>query len=133
MIASFFVLAGLLLQGADSTEMMTTGISRQLATRRASQIGDVRYALSLDLTGRDTARGRVRVSFVLQRSADVILDFRGPSLSGVAVNAAPLATLDWNKAHLRIPGRLLKAGVNTMDASFSTVMAAAGWPIIRYP
>jgi aminopeptidase N len=132
MIASFSLLAGLLLQGADSAGMMTTGISRQLATRRASQLGDVRYTLSLDLTGRDTARGHVRVSFVLQRSEEVILDFRGPSLSGVAVNAAPVATLDWNKAHLRIPARLLKTGVNTVDASFSTVMAAAGWPIIRY-
>src|SRR3954464_4396535 len=133
MIASVFLLTALLLQSAaDSAGLMTPGISRQLATRRTSELGDVHYALSLDLTRLDTAHGHVHVAFVVERPGDVILDFRGPTLSDVAVNNATILRLDWNKAHLRIPARLLTRGRNTVEASFATMIAPAGWPIIRY-
>jgi aminopeptidase N len=121
-----------LLQAVDSTGLMSSGISRTLATHRAATIHDVRYALDLDLTRNDTARGTVRISFALTKPADVILDFRGPKLSDVRVNAVAAGELDWNHAHFRIPGRLTKSGVNVVEARFSTLIAPAGSPIIRF-
>src|SRR5690348_11133391 len=116
----------------DSTGLMTPGISRSLATRRAAQLRDVRYSLSLDLTRLDTARGVVRISFQLKVPGDVIVDFRGPTLSTLAVNGASAAPLDWNHAHLRIPAALTRAGANTVDAHFTTLVAPAGEPIIHF-
>jgi len=60
---------------ADS--LLGTGVSRALATARAAQIRDVRYALSFDLTGRDSSRGMVTARFRAVKRADVILDVRG--------------------------------------------------------
>ena len=126
-------IAALLLQsGGDTTALMASGVSRALATRRAEQITDVRYALSLDLTGRDTARGHVRISFLRSAAGDVIVDFRGPNLSAVVVNAVAARELEWNGAHIRIPARALKGGRNEVDASFTSVVAPAGAPIIRF-
>ncbi|HEX7019495.1 MAG TPA: M1 family aminopeptidase [Gemmatimonadaceae bacterium] len=112
--------------------LMATGISRALAAKRATQIRNVRYALSLDLTSRDTARGSSIATFDLRRSGDVILDFRGAALGSVEVNgqAAPDAT--FNGAHLRIPATLLRAGTNRVATTFSSLIAPAGASIIRF-
>ena len=127
------ILAALLSQsGTDSTGLMARGVSRELATRRTAEIRDVRYALDLDLSHLDTARGVVRISFMMPRPADVIVDFRGPTLGLVTVNSTSLDHVEWNGKHLRIPRRLLKSGVNVVDARFSTFIAAAGAPIIRF-
>ena len=126
------LLAAQILQAAsDTAGLMTPGVSRALATRRSSQIRDVRYRLDLDVSRPDTARGVVHISFRLKSPGDVIVDFRGPSVSSVVVNAAP-TQLEWNGAHIRLPGRLLKAGQNTFDAPFTTPIAPAGAPIIRF-
>src|SRR3954469_2047424 len=132
MLLPFTLLALLSQPGADSTGLMARGVSRELATRRAAEIRDVRYALDLDLSRADTASGGVRITFALRRPGDVIVDFRGPALASVTVNAAPLDRADWNGKHLRIPGRLLKSGVNVVAARFSTLIAPAGAPIIRF-
>ena len=116
----------------DSTSLMAPGISRVLAIRRAAQISDVRYGLTLDLTRLDTAIGVARIGFRLRSAGDVILDFRGPKLSGVRVNGAPAATVEWNGAHVRIPAALMKTGLNSVEAHFATLIAPAGWPIIHF-
>jgi aminopeptidase N len=118
--------------GTDTSGLMAPGVSRALATHRAAQIHDVRYALALDVTRLDTASGTVRLSFVLARAADVIVDFRGPTLADVRVNGTPGLDVEWNRAHVRIPARLVRAGVNTIDARFATLIAPAGHPIIRF-
>jgi aminopeptidase N len=132
LLLPFTLLALLSQAGVDSTGLMARGVSRELATRRAAEIRDVRYALDLDLSRADTASGNVRITFALKRPGDVIVDFRGPALASVTVNAAPLDRVDWNGKHLRIPGRLLKSGVNVVGARFSTLIAPAGAPIIRF-
>jgi aminopeptidase N len=62
----------------------------------------------------------------------VILDFRGPKLVDVSVNGTPIHDPEWNGAHLRIPARSLTVGTNAVDAHFTTLIAPAGWPIIRF-
>src|SRR5437868_9473818 len=102
MLTPLLLLAAQLLQsGSDTTGVMAAGISRELATRRATDIRDVRYALDLDVTRLDSARGVVRVTFALRRPTDVILDFRGPALSGAVVNSVALSSAEWNGKHLR--------------------------------
>ena len=132
MLLHFTLIALLAQAGADSAGLMARGVSRELASRRAAEIRDVRYALDLDLSRLDTARGVVRITFALRRPGDVIVDFRGPAIASVAVNTTPLDGIEWNGKHLRIPGRLLKVGVNVVDARFSTLIAPAGAPIIRF-
>jgi aminopeptidase N len=124
--------AQLVQSSADTAGLMTTGVSRELATRRAAQISDVRYALNLDLTRSDTANGHVRVMFSARSKGDVIVDFRGPSLGSITMNGVAAHELQWNKAHLRIPARLVNRGPNTFDADFKTLIAPAGAPIIRF-
>ena len=111
---------------------MARGVSRELATRRAAEIRDVHYTLELDLSRLDTASGAARITFTLRRPDDVIVDFRGPSLASVIVNGKPVPAFEWNGKHLRIRGRLLKSGVNVVDTRFSTLIAPAGAPIIRF-
>src|SRR5438309_671854 len=118
--------AQLLQSIADTSGLMTPGVSRGLATRRAAQISDVRYALTLDLTRPDTASGHVRVTFSTKSKEDVIVDFRGPSLRGLTVNGAATHELQWNHAHVRIPARLVNGGQNTFDADFKTLIAPSG-------
>ena len=126
-------IAALLLQsGSDTTALMTPGVSRALATHRAKEITDVRYALRLDVARLDTARGHIQISFVLRTADDVIVDFRGPKLFDVTVNAVPPLELQWNGTHVRIPARMVRAGQNVIDASFATLIAPAGTPIIHF-
>jgi len=112
--------------------LMGPGISRALATARAAQLRDVRYALRLDVTPRDSALGTVTARFQLERAGDVILDFRGQRLGAVEVNGAALPAPDYNGAHLRLPAAVTRAGENTVTVSFVARIAAAGSSIIRY-
>ena len=116
--------------GTDS--LMGTGVSRALATTRAAQIRDVRYALSFDLTERDSSRGTVTARFRATRQADVILDFRGLRLGAVEANGKALERVEFNGAHVRIPAAAVVAGENVIVMSFVTKIAAAGSSIIRY-
>src|SRR5437762_3346186 len=69
--------------GADP--LMAPGVSRELARNRAAILSNVRYEMALSLARRDTARGTVTVRFTAARSADVVLDFRGPWLDRKSV------------------------------------------------
>src|SRR5690242_4494771 len=110
------LLAAQVLQaGADSAGLMRPGVSRALATHRAAQISDVRYALDLDLTRLDPAPGHVRIAFLTRTAGDVIVDFRGPELDQITVNDVAAGKLDWNRAHIRIPAAMVKLGANTID------------------
>ena len=118
-------------QRADSA-LMSRGISRELARYRSARIGDVRYDLALDVTGRDTARGNVTVSFTRRGRGEVILDFRGPRVWDVRANGAAVSGLVNDGAHLRIPARAVRPGQNTVTASFTALIAPAGASVIRF-
>ena len=117
---------------AGSADSLTTaGVSRELAVQRASQLSDVRYALRLDVTARDTAVGHVDIRFVRHGGGDVVLDFRGPSYSGVVVNGAALTPRAVN-GHLVLPAAALRDGANSASLGFRSLIAPAGASIIRY-
>ncbi len=116
---------------APADSLTTPGVSRQLADYRASRIRSVRYELTLDVTHRDTATGRVTIRFGRLHGGDAIIDFRGPRLSTPIVNGRT-TTLTGDGAHLRIPASMLRAGENTIELAFSSLVKPAGASIIRY-
>src|SRR5262249_36867971 len=71
---------------APAAPLMGPGVSRELASNRAALVSGIRYDVALSLVARDSALGSITVRFDAKRSADVILDFRGPHLSNVTIN-----------------------------------------------
>ena len=119
-------------QGQERRDSLTgPGIALALATHRAERIRDVRYDLVLDVTGSDSAVGRVAIRFNLRRGGDVVLDFRGALHGRVRANGRLLPTVEYNGAHIRIPAGAVHAGANRVDVEFATPIAAAGASIIR--
>jgi aminopeptidase N len=113
---------------------LAPGVPHVLAVERAATLRDVRYALSLDVTRTDTATGSVVVRFSQRRAREVILDFRGLGVSRIVANGQSLPSNDtsvWNRAHLRIPSSHTRAGVNEIEITFASPIAAAGASIIR--
>ncbi|MBL0171465.1 MAG: ERAP1-like C-terminal domain-containing protein [Gemmatimonadaceae bacterium] len=112
---------------------MGAGVSRALAGARRTQIADVRYDLSLDVTRRDTASGRVTVAFQRMAGGDIVLDFRGLAVDSLRVNggAVPMTRTVWNGAHIAIDAARLTAGDNRVTVDFRSPIAAAGASIIR--
>ncbi|HEY3812813.1 MAG TPA: M1 family aminopeptidase [Caulobacteraceae bacterium] len=123
-------------RSASATEpqhLLDPGISRALADHRSATLSDVRYAIALDLTQGDSAKGAVRMSFRRQAGAgDLIVDFRGPALTGVRANDRVVEGLVWRDGHFIVPARYLNTGVNRLEAEFTTPIAASGASIIRF-
>src|SRR5262245_33988215 len=111
--------------------LLGPGVSKELAAQRAAQISGVRYDLQLSVVARDTARGSIVVRFKTNKAGDVILDFRGPSLTNVRVNGAT-ANTKFNGAHLFVPAVAVRVGDNSISADFKTLIAPAGASIIRF-
>jgi aminopeptidase N len=117
----------------EAGNLFGPGISHDLAIRRAATLTDVRYDLDLDVTQRDLATGVVRIGFKRAGSADdLVLDFRGPSLTNLRVNGHPVVAPDLRSGHLRIPKARLLGGENRIEADFTTPIAASGAAIIRF-
>ena len=117
---------------ARTDSLADRGVSHQLARYRAARISDVRYDLHLDVTRPTTAIGSVRVSFTRAGDGDLILDFRGRSLTGVIVNGTSASTSVFDGAHLRVPAAALRTGPNTLEVAFQSPIAPAGASIIRF-
>ena len=111
---------------------MGHGVSRALATHRARDLGEVRYALSLDVTAPDSAVGRVSIRFDLKVREDVVLDFRGRRLTAATANGRNLPKGAANGAHIRIPLQLLSRGENHLELAFVADIAPSGASIIRF-
>src|SRR5665647_3729364 len=116
--------------GVSGDGLTGPGVSRALAERRAAQIAQVRYALQLDVTRRDTAVGHARVRFVRRGGGDVILDFRGLGYSNVMANGAT-ASPRAEHGHLVIAAAALRDGENEVALDFQAAIAPAGASVIR--
>src|SRR5262245_45775932 len=115
--------AGLtLLATPENDPLLAPGVSRELAAQRSALISGVRYDLRLGVLARDTARGSVVIRFSAKRSADVVVDFRGPSLTNIVVNGSA-TRIAYNGAHIRVPASSIRSGENTITADFTTPIA----------
>jgi len=114
------------------TAWMRPGVSLALAQHRARTIGDVRYAITLDVSALDSAVGRVGVRFRRSDTGDVILDFRGRRLTRASANGTDLPLAIANGAHLRVPASALRPGENALEFAFVAAIAPSGASIIRF-
>jgi aminopeptidase N len=131
LIAALLSPAGLGLPPDSLAVFMGHGISRALAVHRAATIADVRYALTLDVTARDSAVGHVVLRFRRLDEGDVILDFRGRRLLSAVANGHALPPDAANGAHIRVPADLLGAD-DTLEFTFVADIAPSGASIIRF-
>ncbi|WP_375383013.1 M1 family metallopeptidase [uncultured Sphingomonas sp.] len=123
---------GTFAQTPPAARMVGPGVSLALAQRRATQIADIRYDLSLDVTAPDRATGAVTIAFDRRaRTGDLVLDFRGSLLADIRVNGRAMAD-GRRDGHLVLLERLLRTGANTVTARFATPIAAADAAIIRF-
>ena len=116
--------------GAAGDSLTGPGVSRALAERRSSQIAQVRYALELDVTRRDTVVGHARVRFVRRGGGDVILDFRGLGYANVTTNGVT-ALPRTAQGHIVIASDALRNGENEVALDFRAAIAPAGASVIR--
>ncbi|MGC1301967.1 MAG: M1 family aminopeptidase [Caulobacteraceae bacterium] len=116
-----------------TTGLIKPGILHELALRRAATLADVRYDLDLDLTRPDMAVGAVRMAFRRRPGAgDLVVDFRGPTLKDLRVNAHAVDSFTWRDGHLLLPPHGLATGANLIEARFATPIAPTGAAIIRF-
>ena len=108
---------------AGQTATPAAGVGLDLATRRAANVSDLRYELSLSipaelsapLTGSNTLRFSLK-----DASAPLVLDFdtSRDHVKGVEANGKPSAFLFVN-GHLVLPAASLVAGANTVRITFN--------------
>jgi aminopeptidase N len=115
----------------DTAALLAPGISQALARHRAATISAVRYDLTLDVTGLDSAVGRVSVRFRRTGTGDAVLDFRGRRLGQALANGRPLPPVPARGGHLVVPAALLVPGENTVELAFVADIAPSGAGIIR--
>ena len=140
MLAAALLLSLIAASAPDTTpdlyeRLMAPGVSRELAEWRAGRVSDVRYALHLNITPRDSAIGTVTVSFTQRDRDDAILDFRGSHLTSVTVGNADITDrVEWNGAHIRVPGAVFgdADGRRSITVGFVSDIRPAGTSIIRY-
>ncbi|MFM8392539.1 MAG: M1 family metallopeptidase, partial [Acidobacteriota bacterium] len=136
------------------------GVSRQLAARRSARLSDVRYALSLQLTGSARPGGVVEPLAQLEGTARIsfrqrigphmndplLLDFRDlqscggkteltitdGAIGSVEVNGRPLEHCEQLNGHLIIPAAALREGENEALIDFVAPIAASGRPLICF-
>src|SRR5690349_10141971 len=107
-------IAALSMVGAGAPDpIMGPGISRELAAERAANLSAVRYEMRLSVASLDMGRGSIKIRFAAKKSADVIVDFRGPRLANIVVNDRTANTA-FNGMHLRIPAEAIRAGENVV-------------------
>jgi aminopeptidase N len=129
MILSTSIALALGLLSADS--LTGPGVARALAEHRARDLSELRYALRLDLTSRDTAVGQAELRFERRGTDDLVLDFRGPSFGQVVVNGRRVEPRVAN-GHLILPAGALRRGANVVSLDFRALIAPSGASIISY-
>ncbi len=109
-----------------------TGIPRQLAQERASEIWDVRYRLDYRLEPHASATtGHEELSFKLKAAVLLLLDFREGTVSNFKVNGSSVGVTA-ESGHLVLPASALRGGENKLTLDFTAPVAPAGKAITRY-
>lgn len=96
------------------------GVPCDLALQRKAEISDVRYGLGFDIPdGSQTdIPAAETISFDLRHRKDVFLDLRGFEVHSLEVNGMSCEP-HVGQEHLRLPGKLLRKGENTVSVSFT--------------
>ncbi|MGE5206408.1 MAG: peptidase M1, partial [Chlamydiota bacterium] len=108
------------------------GVPRDLARERAAEISTLRYHISFVLTPHAaTTTGHETLTFTLKSAQPVLLDYRDGTVTRMIVNGDEIPVAADN-GHLQVPADKLHAGENTVAFDFTSMVAPAGKPIIRF-
>ncbi len=108
------------------------GIPRQLARDRAANISDVHYKLSFSLAPKtNDVPGSADITFNLKSATETLLDYRDGSVTSITINGAAADVRNEN-GHIVLPASSVHAGGNAVHVEFTSHVAPAGKPIIRY-
>ena len=119
------IAATLLLSSCQTTEksnkLYEEGISLELAQLRKQEIKELKYGLSFSIPEQkqEAVEGEARISFLLQRPQEIILDFResADKIKDVSVNGQPSEYTFLNE-HLVLPEASTIEGQNEVHIRF---------------
>ena len=115
-------IALLLGYGQVAAHFLSPGVSRELAVRRAQQLSDITYDLTLLVPSEVDApvAGMVNILFTLKERQDVVLDFQG-ELDEFPIDVNRRAVrLQQNDEHIVLPRRYLRKGRNVVTVFFKS-------------
>lgn len=116
--------------------MLTAGVSRELAKRRADKFQRLTYTIEFDLVdGMDFAEGSVRILFACTKpDEDLVLDWGGEQLRSLSINGRELDATKYRRIanHVVIAAEHVVGGKNSIEASFRSRVAATGTPLTSY-
>ena len=120
------IAATLLLSSCQTTEksnkLYEEGISLELAQLRKQEIKELKYGLSFSIPEQkqEAVEGEARISFLLQRPQEIILDFResADKIKDVSVNGQPSEYTFLNE-HLVLPEASTIEGKNEVHICFT--------------
>lgn len=123
-------------------DVLSTGVSRELARRRAARYSDVHYDLSLQLApGAPLLHGTERIRVTLDNAAGpLVLDWRVAANTALAparvwdikANGQPVNDARPANDHLVVPARFLVRGENVLEMAFESPIATSGSAVTRY-
>jgi aminopeptidase N len=122
------------------------GVPRELARERAQQLGNIRYALSVELyPGAPMLKGTEEIRMTLRDDGDVpallALDWRVAApkegeararVSNIKANGRDIADAREVNDHLLIPGKYLVKGENRISLNFESPISTSGSAVTRY-
>ena len=120
----FFLLAMCLSTQSVKAQMLTKGVSKELAEHRKANISQVVYDLTFNIPSKpyESVKGKAIISFNLEVREDVVLDFQG-QIDGTCYihdendkrHATDILSQD---EHIIIPMELLTEGKNKIELPF---------------
>lgn len=120
----FFLLAMCLSTQSVKAQMLTKGVSKELAEHRKTNISQVVYDLTFNIPSKpyESVKGKAIISFNLEVREDVVLDFQG-QIDGTCYihdeNDKRHATdILYQDEHIIIPMELLTEGKNKIELPF---------------
>ncbi|MGI8655848.1 MAG: M1 family metallopeptidase [Pyrinomonadaceae bacterium] len=132
-----------------NTDMNTdpaAGVPRELARERAQQLGNIRYALSVEISpGAAMLKGTEEIRVTLRDDGDVpallALDWRVAApkeneararVWNIKANGRGIADAREANDHLLIPGKYLVKGENRISLNFESPISTSGSAVTRY-
>lgn len=107
---------------AQNSDLQAKGVSLSLAKHRKETIKELKYTLFFSIPAHrsEPVAGKISIHFNVEKSEEVLLDFREESdkIQKVSANGRPTSYVCRDE-HLILPASVIKAGRNVLDIQFT--------------
>lgn len=123
----FTIVLSVLVLGLNA-QPLSKGVSKELANQRKANISNVIYDLSFNIPANlnEKVTGKNIITFDLKEKADVVLDFQGEFNGNCYIiikkgkkEKRKMVPASYQNEHIIIPNKLLEAGTNKVELSFT--------------